>query len=385
MAIHASDLPLLRPLPRRPFANGLESPSTPQPQFEAQESQELSDIVSPANDDYLAPDSQNGSSDKVPRSRSILNLTSSTLFGIYSPTSLNESTSTPATPWGTGAETPARNESIEGLGAALANLNNRRGLPDGKEIANRLLDGQDHRNGRPITQRRRTPPISKPSLLKLVFRNLLLFVLGVGYGALVAQLNSSRSFSPIQIPKAQTPILDGSNLLYLATWGLAGLAMGNLLPWVDGTGVANRMETSRTKSTVGWNDVIRSVGTFVGIAFAIRRLPWETTLQLSVTLSLANPVLWYLLDRTSAGFMLSAFVSFIGTLAIFFTNPTLIPAPTLQFAARQYQHFHTNATDSGALPAFDGRHETIATATWIASVLFCSCVTFGNIGRLLSS
>lgn len=61
-------------------------------------------------------------------------------------------------------------------------------------------------------------------------------------------------------------------------------------------------------------------------------------------------------------------------------NPDMIPMPT-------------DASTIIPIPDHSGQNyglelgvsqETIAIGTWIASVLFCACVCFGNIGRLLA-
>jgi len=118
-----------------------------------------------------------------------------------------------------------------------------------------------------------------------------------------------------------------------------------------------------------------------------RKLAWSSTLQLSLTLGLANPFLWYLLDRTSAGFTLSAAIGLVGTIILFFVNPSVIPVPTSSL-------IHGNATSTSVTGSAIGmagittleallHSEGVGVAAWIASVLFCSCVCFGNIGRLL--
>ena len=104
-----------------------------------------------------------------------------------------------------------------------------------------------------------------------------------------------------------------------------------------------------------------------------RRLPWESTLQVSLTLALVNPVLWYLVDRSKVGFVLSAIVGIGGTAICLNVNPQ---APTYPNATSAPYHH-------------DGKMSLVSTegigvGTWIASVLFCSSVCFGNIGRRLA-
>jgi len=186
--------------------------------------------------------------------------------------------------------------------------------------------------------------------------------------------------------------LNRASWRYLAFWGVAGVAMGSLLPWIDQLwilGSKSGNEKAGGSPTRGlprrWNDVVRIVGAFVGIAFAIRKLPWSSPLQLSLTLALANPFLWYLLDRTTAGFTLSTIVGILGCTILLAINPTLIPAPTDAYSSSPNNNYTTGATPSRQRSGGNGMiaYESIGVATWIASVLFCSCVCFGNIGRLL--
>lgn len=121
-----------------------------------------------------------------------------------------------------------------------------------------------------------------------------------------------------------------------------------------------------------WTLVIRSIGAFIGIALAIRRLPWESTLQASLTLALVNPVLWYSVDRSKPGFVLSTIIGIAGTAIALLINPNMVPSP----APNAVGGLHRSA---GLIS-----NESIAVSTWIASVLFCSSVCFGNIGRMLS-
>ena len=138
-------------------------------------------------------------------------------------------------------------------------------------------------------------------------------------------------------------------------------------------------------------DVVRSIGAFVGIAFAIRKLPWQSTLQLSLTLALANPAVWYLIDRSPAGFLLSAVVALSGTAVLLGINPALIPSPSstaLPQAHMTMQTADVNGTTSGVgseelvLGVFS--QESIGVVIWFVSVLVVSSVCFGNLGRRLA-
>lgn len=65
-------------------------------------------------------------------------------------------------------------------------------------------------------------------------------------------------------------------LVGLVLWGFAGVVGGTVLPWVDGIlgreegeGVGEVEEGDEKDKRMGWGGVVRSVGAFVGIAFAI--------------------------------------------------------------------------------------------------------------------
>ncbi len=189
------------------------------------------------------------------------------------------------------------------------------------------------------------------------------------------------------------------------------MALGGLLPWVDvfweeilgnekeifashgqtDTKNSNKSDEDdrpgsrgdRGPSELGayWNPVVRSIGAFIGIAFAIRRLPWQSTLQVSLTLALVNPVLWYLVDRSKPGFILSTFVGIAGTAIAYGVNPQIVPPPATSSPSASM----ANASHSGILLGDSLiTNESIGVMTWISSVLFCSSVCFGNIGRRLA-
>ena len=194
-------------------------------------------------------------------------------------------------------------------------------------------------------------------------------------------------------------------------WGGVGVALGGLLPWVDvfwedvlgdekeifashgrtDSGNSSKNEeddrggsrSGRGPSDLGaaWNPVVRSIGAFIGIAFAIRRLPWQSTLQVSLTLALVNPVLWYLVDRSKPGFILSAFVGIAGTIIAYGVNPQIVPSPATSSPSANIAN-----VSYGGISLGDSliTNESIGVMTWISSVLFCSSVCFGNIGRRLA-
>jgi hypothetical protein len=74
--------------------------------------------------------------------------------------------------------------------------------------------------------------------------------------------------------------IDREGWRYLAFWGIASVVLGLVLPWIDQFGLEDN-ETQLVKgkvnaalpaaglNSVEWNDVVRSVGAFIGVAYAI--------------------------------------------------------------------------------------------------------------------
>ncbi|KAK3386215.1 insulin-induced protein-domain-containing protein [Sordaria brevicollis] len=498
---------IFRPIPRRPFnlasppmisrkdespspAPGRDSNTSPQPRITAADLRFLLDPRSPFN--TSASPAGSGAvtsgldSSNISRATSFRNLTSSTLFGIFSdPSEPNTAVTTP----GVGRSTSnLRNgfffgehlkEETEDEADDRANVLGTAGDArddDGEEDEDEDESYQDTITLRPKQRQRRvssvtsTIPVfrgeSSPSwlssdvntttnpvmpLLWSLLRTTLLFALGMGYGVLVTRLPNGDS------------VVTGTGSYgwrYLTFWGLAGVVLGRLLPWFDQVWeetFGKRKATSRqekerrraaaaaeaaaallqqpTKSSsrrasvtissaetdegggvvtsppeADWPLVVRSIGAFVGIVFAIRRLPWTSTMQVSITLALANPFLWYLIDRSKPGFLLSAAVGVTGSAIMMgLGNPDMMPAPVAGAGAGAgYHDGHQILTNSGGqqLAAMGGvlngtassagglsrgaaaaRMEgaaVIETGVWMLSVLFCSCVCFGNIGRRLA-
>ncbi|RPA93886.1 hypothetical protein L873DRAFT_1493033 [Choiromyces venosus 120613-1] len=324
----SSDLPLLRPIPRRPQTIDTDSPSpspnaTPSPLLSTSDN-----LTSPV--DSLSP-TEFG---PPKRTKSAIALTSSTLFGIYS---LSDDANKD-----TESSTPllSRNSSV----LNMADFDIKRATPSPV----------------PIKRARREPV----PWYMVAMRGVALFALGVAYGAVVTHLHNSKKFSQVTVD------IDRYNPRYLVQWGLAGVVLGSLLPWLDGEDADTNGSTG---AKIDWDPAVRSIGAFVGIAYAIRKLPWQSTLQVSVSLSLVNPFLWYLIDRTRVGFWLSAAVGVAGTAFLLQTNPEMIQTPeTLSFP--------DESKIAGLVSV-----ESFGVTVWIASVLFCSCVCFGNIGRRLAS
>ena len=258
--MESQDPPLIRPIPRRTFEitpASTESSSSPTPDL---------------NPSFLDAKSSSDVPPATPsRSRSLLNLTSSTLFGIYSsPSGGFGDREEPLTPWGTGADVGSTRQSME----------------DARPISKDRIPRQ-------ITLHRGNHTGFKNFILPLALRAVLLFVFGIAYGIMVTRLHDNRHVAPVRIEG-----FDRSGWGYLTFWGIAGVGLGSLLPWVDylweeKLELEEAVDTKEKESCVGatggagetpgktrnglaadWNPAVRSVGAFVGIAFAIVRVAY---------------------------------------------------------------------------------------------------------------
>lgn len=102
-------------------------------------------------------------------------------------------------------------------------------------------------------------------------------------------------------------------------------------------------------------------------------------------MALANPLLWWLIDRSKPGLLLSAAVGLVGSLLLLGISPDMMPTPSLQILrnAAAAAAANGNTTAAAAPGALVAHNQTIETGVWMLSVLFCSCLCFGNIGRRL--
>lgn len=337
----------------------------------------------PTPTDNTSPSSHFPDGSTPSRNRSFLNLTSSTLFGIYGASGISGtgSETIPPTPYGDGAQTPNDGRSFDFTRSGIPHS-----LPTNAftRSSNGKLARRRDTNSLPPLVRRKT---FRNFYIPLVARLATLFLVGTLYGSLIPHLHDSQHFAPANVA------LDRQRWWYNIVWGLIGMALGEALPWADSLWVDEDDEnsiidndrkpnTTTTRRSETWLDAVRSIGLFVGIAFAIRKLPWQSSLQRSLTLALANPAIWYLIDRSPPGFLLSTVASLVGTVVTLGLNPALLPGSTCR--AEPTSGFAGNGTRQS--PEFVLgfiRIESVGVATWIASVLFVSSVCFGNVGRRL--
>lgn len=271
-----------RPIPRRTLerSDSADSPthdftqSTPP---SATENRRTNDFVAQLNARLLRTyhSSRNDDSEEQerglpPRNQSLLNLTSSTLSGIYDESGDQSSTETP---WGTGAETPKH--TFAGSQARATGV----GSPDGGvSLYNRARKGSAMY---PPDARKRSHSIKQPrqgtwKYLVIAGKLAALYVFGVMYGVIVSHIHETKQLAAIHVEG-----VDQKGHAYLATWGLFGVALGSLLPYVDLLWNTQSSESEEIQPggkeaeehdppiSEQVNDVVRSVAAFIGIAFAI--------------------------------------------------------------------------------------------------------------------
>ena len=256
-----TDSPLLRPTPRYPFEITPTSTSA--------------DSSAPLTPDLSQTDPEPNEIKPTRRTHSILNLTSSTLFGIYSPSSYEGVREGRSTPWGTGAQTPLRQSNADPTKTASIPLQN--AFP----------------NSIPSPRASQNAVSFRGRLLPLTVRMVLLFGFGIAYGLIITHLHDSQYLGPVGIGN-----IHRASWRYLKLWGVAGVLLGGLLPWVDvfwakALGEPTKASTSKMEPESmtshnqdvedneraalnadsglrgDWSPVVRSIGAFIGIAFAI--------------------------------------------------------------------------------------------------------------------
>jgi hypothetical protein len=112
-----------------------------------------------------------------------------------------------------------------------------------------------------------------------------------------------------------------------------------------------------------------------------------------MSLALVNPALWFIIDRSMSGFIVSSAVSIAGSALLPGLQPDMVPVPAM--VSSSYKGLYgTGAIQSNASTRYvnaqptllDGlaSQQTLAMGIWTLNVLFCCCIVFGNVGRWLA-
>lgn len=189
------------------------------------------------------------------------------------------------------------------------------------------------------------------SIAALAPRIIALFAIGVVYGEFTRNLRDNHS-----VHSDTLNVVISQNAAYFsAAWGAQGILLGFLLPFVDWIIPSSGVDFG--KGGTDWSSIIRAIAAFLGIAYGVRKLPWESSMQAAALWGLVNPFLWYILDATRNGFILSSLVAIVGSTVFALLFPSHLP-----------------------IAKFDSP-EYISVIVWIASAYFISSICFGNIGR----
>ena len=261
--------PLLQPIPRRPYDL---TPTSTNSSTYTPTSPSLSRRPSDSSRDE--PETF---AEKATRTRSILNLTSSTLFGIYTPAGSGlETRSDPPTPYGTGSQTPGKGSIDDSRPPVIGPY-----VPAPARKTD--LHPHPHETGH------------AGKLLLLGERVVLLFCFGMAYGVIITHLRDTQQVTPVRFDLRG---IRHNTWGYLAMWGGIGVVLGALLPFLDilweellgnskdvfpsndssdrpsvppggGSEVERQIKGFGSGMGADWNPVVRSIGAFIGIAFAI--------------------------------------------------------------------------------------------------------------------
>ena len=265
---------ILRPIPQRVWQITPASSDPPSP-------------ASPTDDANSAQEAEKDSSTISPsRTRSILNLTSSTLFGIYSPSGPDGASagggtfSQANTPWGTGAMTPA---------ISTAASSPRMDFEE-QQTSSPTVGSFERLPIPQMAHHPRKQPLLTGTIIPLAGRSTLLFVCGLVYGVMVTYLHDNETLAPVRLEGVHR-----NTWQYLCFWGGLSVILGNMLPWLDELLEeepmadkqlsGQRSNRARKESTASrrtliveepdrsdgrdWFSAVRGIGVFIGIAFAI--------------------------------------------------------------------------------------------------------------------
>ncbi|RKO89849.1 insulin-induced protein family, partial [Blyttiomyces helicus] len=180
-------------------------------------------------------------------------------------------------------------------------------------------------------------------------RALVLFLLGFAFSVIIDHLQKEHGIT--RYPSDVSQLFDSASWVPISC-GLSAVLVGTLYPVLDWTWGARPHRFNRE-----WSSVLRCCGGFIGVNYAASKLPWNNSVQVSITLALLGIGLWFLFDRTWHGFMLSTLMASIGTWVVY------------MLVSHGFYSFT--------------RADFFGVRSWFPCILYASCICFGSIGRQL--
>jgi hypothetical protein len=136
-------------------------------------------------------------------------------------------------------------------------------------------------------------------------------------------------------------------------YAIEGVFLGCVLPLFD----KYVFKAQTSKGFVDNSSIVRSSVAFLGVAFAVRKIEWASSIQAAVAWSLLSPCVWLLLDGTLAGFTTGVLVAAVASSSV--------------------------AIVEGLPVGFYKDEGFIATMLWLGNFFFFGLIIFGKIGRYL--
>lgn len=182
------------------------------------------------------------------------------------------------------------------------------------------------------------------SFVQILSRAAVLFVLGAAYGWY------HTTHIPVSVPLAIPPQV---NRRLLSVAGLSAIILGLVLPVVDFfMPVSFRSQSKGAKAGKDWLSIVRALGAFLGMMYAVSKLQIAT-----IFWCLASPFLWFVLDGSPNGLLAATGTAIGGPLLMYFTFP------------------ESFSSMSGP--------ENSQVLWWLAASYFGASIFFGNLGRRL--
>ncbi|KNC98365.1 uncharacterized protein SPPG_06073 [Spizellomyces punctatus DAOM BR117] len=188
---------------------------------------------------------------------------------------------------------------------------------------------------------------SSSPLFRYPPRAVALFALGFGISVMIDHFQQEHDIT--RYPRNVKQLFSTASWVPLSC-GFAACLVGTLYPILD--------YYFSHRYNIGWSNVLRCCGGFIGVNYATSKLPWTSSQQVSIVLALSAIWLWLMFDRTWHGFVLSLLVAVIGTWVA--------------------QYFVCSGMYSFTKADFFG------VRSWFPCMLYSGSVLFGSIGRQLT-